>query len=193
MPFGMIAQGLTLLERRNAYEIFRNEAQSQFERLTMSAWRPKVGSLVSRRTMTASMIDSRDFLNARRKVEGELLVPSGPKVVVTGGLDFNDHILIWDRLDKVRAKHPDMVLLHGGSPKGAEFIASRWADHREIVQIAFKPDWTRHRKAAPFRRNDALLDTMPIGVIVFPGTGIQENLADKARKLGIPVWIFGGA
>jgi hypothetical protein len=28
-------------------------------------------------------------------------------------------------------------------------------------------------------------------VIVFPGTGIQENLADKARKLGIPVWRSG--
>ncbi|CAI9121968.1 DUF2493 domain-containing protein [Brytella acorum] len=190
----LIAQGLTLLERRNAYEIFRDEAKEQFERLTMSAWRPKVGSLVSRRTMTASMIDSRDFLNARRKSEGELLVPSGPKVVVTGGLDFNDHNLIWDRLDKVRAKHPDMVLLHGGSPKGAEFIASRWADHREVAQIAFKPDWTRHKKAAPFRRNDAMLDTMPIGVIVFPGTGIQENLADKAKRLGIPVLRFcGGA
>jgi hypothetical protein len=27
----------------------------------------------------------------------------------------------------------------------------------------------------------------------FPGTGIQDNLADKARQLGIPVWRFGGA
>jgi hypothetical protein len=29
----------------------------------------------------------------------------------------------------------------------------------------------------------------------FPGTGIQDNLADKAKKLGIPVWKFseGGA
>ena len=25
---------------------------------------------------------------------------------------------------------------------------------------------------------------MPIGVIIFPGTGIQDNLADKARKPG---------
>ncbi|MBM9401019.1 DUF2493 domain-containing protein [Gluconacetobacter azotocaptans] len=188
----LIAEGLTLIERRNAYEIFRDEAKEQFERRTMSAWRPKTGSLVSRRTMTASMIDSRDFLNARRKSEGELLVPPGPKVVVTGGLDFNDHLLIWDRLDKVRAKHPDMVLLHGGSPKGAEFIASRWADHRQIVQIAFKPDWTRHKKAAPFRRNDAMLDTLPIGVLHFPGSGINANLADKARRLGIPVLRFGG-
>ena len=29
------------------------------------------------------------------------------------------------------------------------------------------------------------------GVLVFPGTGIQENLADKAKKFGIPVWRFG--
>ena len=43
-----------------------------------------------------------------------------------------------------------MVLMHGGSPKGAELIASRWADSRKVAQIAFKPDWTKHAEAAPF-------------------------------------------
>jgi hypothetical protein len=28
-------------------------------------------------------------------------------------------------------------------------------------------------------------------ILVFPATGIQGNLADKPRKLGIPVWKFG--
>ena len=42
--------------------------------------------------------------------------------------------------------------------------------------------------AAPFKRNDAVLATLPIGVMIFPGSGIQDNLADKARILGIPVW-----
>ena len=86
---------------------------------------------------------------------------------------------------------PVMVLLHGGSPKGAEKIAARWAEIRKVPQVAFKPDWTKHAKAAPFKRNDAMLAIMPIGVLVFPGTGIQDNLADKARKLGIPVYRFG--
>ena len=72
-------------------------------------------------------------------------------------------------------------------------IAACWAENRKVPQIAFKPDWTRHAKAAPFKRNDAMLEALPIGVIVFPGTGIQENLADKARKLGIPVWKFAAA
>jgi hypothetical protein len=98
-----------------------------------------------------------------------VLLPAGPKVAFTGGLDFNDHRAIWDRLDQAHAKHPGMVLLHGGSPKGAERIAAAWANARKVTQIAFKPDWTRHAKAAPFRRNDQMLAVMPIGVVDFQG------------------------
>ncbi len=80
-----------------------------------------------------------------------------------------------------------MVLLHGGSPKGAELIASKWADTRRVPQVVFKPDWAKHQNAAPFKRNDRMLEAMPIGVIVFPGHGVSGNPADKARKSGIPV------
>jgi hypothetical protein len=187
----LTAEGITLIERRNSMELFRDQAAERFEVHTGSAWRPRSGSLVNHRTLTSAMIDSRDFLAAKRRAETEVLLPAGPKIALTGGLDFNDHRLIWDRLDKVHAKHPDMVLLHGGSPKGAELIAAKWATNRKVPQVAFKPDWTKHAKAAPFKRNDAMLTVLPIGVMVFPGTGIQGNLADKAKKLGIPVWKFG--
>lgn len=186
----LTAEGQTLIERRNAMEFFRDLAAERFETHTGSVWRPRASSMVNHRALTAAMIDSRDFLAAKKRADNEILLPQGSKIVVTGGADFNDHRAIWDRLDKVHAKHPDMVLLHGGSPKGAERIAARWADHRKVAQIAFRPDWARHAKAAPFKRNDAMLETLPIGVLVFPGTGIQENLADKARKFGIPVWRF---
>jgi hypothetical protein len=36
-----------------------------------------------------------------------------------------------------------------------------------------------------------MLEVLPIGVMVFPGTGIQGNLADKAKKHGLPVWKLG--
>jgi len=186
----LTAEGQTMIDRRDVFELMRDQAAEHYERHTGSSWRPHSGSMVNRRAMTAAMIDSRDFLAAKKRANTEVMLPAGPKVAVTGGLDFNDHRLIWGRLDQVHAKHPDMVLLHGGSPKGAERIAERWADHRDVPQIAFKPDWTRHGKAAPFKRNDRMLDVLPIGVMVFPGTGIQENLADKARKMGIPVWRF---
>jgi hypothetical protein len=187
----LMAEGLTLVERRNSMELFRDVAADQFERHTGSPWRPRTGTMVNHRTLTAAMIDSRDFLAAKRRVESEPLLPTGPKIAFTGGVEFNDHRAIWDRLDKVHAKHADMVLLHGGSPRGAERIAARWADHRGVPQIVFKPDWIRYGKAAPFKRNDQILDVLPIGVIVFPGSGISANLADKAKKLGIPVCKFG--
>ncbi len=79
-----------------------------------------------------------------------------------------------------------MVLVHGGGP-GVEKIAASWAERNGVHQIVCKPDWDRHGRAAPFRRNDDLLNLLPKGVIAFPGSGITENLVDKARQLGIPV------
>jgi hypothetical protein len=184
----LLAQGTALIERRDGMESFRDRAAEQFERHTGSSWRPRAGSMVNHRALTAAVIDSREFLMARRRAETAVLLPAGPKIAFTGGLDFNDHHAIWARLDKVRERHPDMVLLHGGSPKGAERIAACWADNRKVAQIGFKPDWSRHGKAAPFKRNDQLLAVLPIGVVAFPGSGISANLADKAKKLGIPVW-----
>ncbi|RWF86797.1 MAG: DUF2493 domain-containing protein, partial [Mesorhizobium sp.] len=186
----LTAQGQTILERRDAFELMRDKSADRYEQHTGSAWRPRSGSMVNHRHLTAALVDSRDFLAARRKADNEVMLPTGPKIALTGGLDFNDHHLVWDVLDKVRAKHPDMVLIHGKSPKGAELIAAKWADNRKVPQIGFAPDWEKHGRAAPFKRNDAMLDILPIGVIVFPGTGIQDNFADKAKKLGINAYDF---
>ncbi len=192
----LLAEGLTLIERRNAFEVMRDGAADLFETHTGSTWRPRAGSKLNHRTLTAAVIDSRDFLAAKRRAETEVMVPPGPKVAFTGGYECNDHQAIWAALDRVHVKHPGMVLLHGGSPKGAERIAACWADNRKVPQVAFKPDFARHKNAAPFKRNDQLLDVLPIGVVVFPGSGISDNLADKARKLGIPLLDYrkgGGA
>jgi hypothetical protein len=40
-----------------------------------------------------------------------------------------------------------------------------------------------------------VLEALPIGIVVFPGSGVTDNLADKARRFGIPLFDFrnGGA
>ena len=186
----LIAEGLTLIERRNAFEFMRDAAADLHETHLGQVWRPRSGSLASRRSLTAALIDSRDFLAAKRRAELEPLMPKGTKIAFAGGVEFNDHRRIWDALDRVHAKHADMVLLHGGTPRGAEKIAACWADARKVAQIVFRPDWATHAKAAPFKRNDQLLDTLPLGLVVFPGSGVTDNLADKAKKLGIPLLDF---
>ncbi|PJR12782.1 DUF2493 domain-containing protein [Sinorhizobium meliloti] len=186
----LVTEGLSLTESRNAFEAMRDVASEHYRVETGSAWLPRTGSKVSHRALTAAVIDSRNFISAKRRSEIEVHCPAGTRIAFTGG-DYQDYDVIWKVLDQTHAKHPDMILLHGGTPNGAELIAAKWADARGVTQVAFKPDWKAHRKAAPFKRNDALLETMPIGVIAAPGTGITDNLVDKARKLGIPVKRIG--
>ena len=188
----LLLKGQTLIERRDIFEAMRDQAADHYQTHTGSAWRPQAGSKVNHRTLTSAMIDSRDFLAAKRRAETEVMLPVGPNGSFAGGYECNDHQAIWAALDKVHAKHPGMVLLHGESLKGAERIAACWADSRKVAQVAFRPDFTRHRKAAPLKRNDALLDLLPIGVVVFPGSGISDNLADKAKVMGIPLFDFRG-
>ena len=185
----LTAEGLSLIERRDAMELFRDCAADLYERHLGSPWRPRAGSMLNHRALTAAVIDSRDALNARRWADKTLLLPPGPKILFSGGAECNEVAAIWDRLDKIRAKHPDMVLLHTGGKKGADRIADRWAANRKVPVQPLEPQWGKYSNAAaPFKRNDAALALMPKGVVVFPGGGIQDNLADKARVLGIPVW-----
>jgi hypothetical protein len=93
------------LFHRTAMEAFRDHAAELFEVHTGSSWRPRAGSLVSHRALTAALIDGRDFLAAARRAETE--------------------------------------------------------------------------------------PQLPIGLVAVPGSGSAANLADKARRLGIPVWRFG--
>jgi hypothetical protein len=183
-------EGISLLERRDTMEFFREAAAEQFRILLRKAWAPRTGSRAHRRAMTASLIDSRDFLDARLREKAAALIPEGTRIAFTGGSDTGDHNAIWTALDKVRARHVDMILLHGAAPTGAERAAACWADSRGVAQVTFRPDWNRHGKAAPFKRNDRMLEALPVGLIVFPGSGIQDNLADKAARMGIPLWDF---
>src|SRR3546814_9840388 len=104
--------------------------------------------------MTAAMIDSRDFMDKRLREKAQALIPEGTRIAFSGGPACNDHRHIWSALDKVHARHADMVLMHGATPTGAERAAACWADARGVPQVAFRPDWNRHKKAAPFKRSE---------------------------------------
>ena len=179
------AQNLTA--RRDAFEQMRDAAADAYRSETGDMWRPRRGSHASQTgKLTSAAIDARDYQRARKDRRTEAHLPQGTLVAIAGGKDVQDPAAVIARLDKARAKYADMVLVHGGGP-GVEKIAARWAETNGVHQIVCKPDWNKHGRAAPFRRNDELLNLLPKGVIAFPGSGITENLVDKARQLGIPV------
>ena len=174
-------------DRRDAFEKVRDFAADAYKAETGEQWRPRHGSHTSRTGhLTSAAIDARDFIRARKDRETRAHLPDGTLVAVAGGKTVTDPGAVFTRLDKARAKYADMILVHGGGP-GVEKIAAQWAERNGVHQVVCKPDWDRHGRAAPFRRNDDLLNLLPKGLIAFPGNGITENLIDKARQLGIPV------
>ena len=176
-----------LTARRDAFETLRNEAAEAYRIETGDMWRPRRGSHTSQTgRLTSAAIDARDYVRARKDRKTQAHLPQGTLVAIAGGKDVANPAAVIERLEKAREKYADMVLVHGGGP-GVEKIAARWAERNGVHQVVCKPDWDRHGRAAPFRRNDELLNLLPKGVIAFPGSGITENLVDKARALGIPV------
>ena len=176
-----------LTARRDAFETMRDEAADAYRVETGNVWRPRRGSHTSQTgKLTSAAIDARDFARARKDRKTSAHLPQGTLVAIAGGKDIADPAAVIARLDQTRAKYADLVLVHGGGP-GVERIAAQWAERNGVHQIVCKPDWERHGRAAPFRRNDELLNLLPKGVIAFPGGGITENLVDRARQMGIPV------
>ena len=176
-----------LTARRDAFETMRDEAADAYRVETGNVWRPRRGSHTSQTgKLTSAAIDARDFARARKDRKTAAHLPQGTLVAIAGGKDADPAAVI-ARLDQGRAKYSDIVIVHGGGP-GVDRIAARWAEQNGIHQIVCKPDWDRHGRAAPFRRNDEMLDLMPKGLIAFgSGSGITENLIDRARQMGIPV------
>ena len=103
---------------------------------TDSTWRPRRGSHVSQTgKLTAAAIDARDFLRAREHRTNEAHLPDGTLVAVAGGKEAGNVNAICTALDRVKERHPNMVLVHGGGP-GAERVASRWAENNEVHEGA---------------------------------------------------------
>ena len=173
--------------RRDAFEEMRDAAAAQYLAQTGEMWRPRSGSHTSKSGMlTSASIDARDFIRARENQKTKENLPDGTLIAVAGGKD-GDPDAVFLKLDAARRKYPDMVLVHGGGP-GVEKFAARWAEARNVHQIVCRPDWNRHGKAAPFRRNAEMLNLLPKGLILFPSdSGITANLADQATATGIPV------
>ncbi len=65
----LIATGQRLIERRDALEIFRDTGADLYRKTTGSNWSPRHGSRVNHRQLTSAMIDSRDFIAARKRAD----------------------------------------------------------------------------------------------------------------------------
>ena len=176
------------LEREDAFIAMREHAATLFETETGRVWNQRHGSRTGK-GVTASVIDARDQLRASQTREALERDPQGTKIIIAGDQAWSASDAVWSALDRARHRVGDMVLCHGGMTRGVDHIAALWARERGIPAITFAPDFNRHKQAAPFKRNDAMLAAKPRAVILFPSeSGIVKNLGQKAEQARVSVW-----
>ena len=170
-----------------ALEVLRDRLAECVLGHTGRSWQPHTGSKPAT-TCTAAVIEARDYLSCLERERDRAHAPQGTLIAFSGARDYTNTKSIWGTLDKVRAKHADMLLIHGGDRQGADNIAASWASTRKVHCIVCKPDWNANGKSAPFKRNDQIVRMRPLGLIACPnGNGINANLQQKCRDAGIHV------
>ena len=178
----------TLEGSRAALETMRDHAAELYRIETGRPFSTVKGSRVSSK-LSASMIDARDYLAGRARTRREQYAPEGPVVAFSGGSEWHDHEQLFERLDHIAKRIPEMILATTAQAKGCDAIASAWAASRGIKVILFKLDRSQGNRAA-FVRNDRIIGLKPVEAIVCEGSGIQSNFAQKLRAAGVPLHIF---
>ena len=176
-------------------EAFREAAAQLYLNETGSSWRPATGSRLNHgASLTSAVVEGRDFLRARSESRRRAAMPEGTPVLFAGGrLSFPSAEdakavanSVWETLDKVREHVADMVIVHGGDPKGLDRIAAAWAERRKVAQVAFGLD-RRLGARAGFRRNEQMLSLNPRCLVAFSGNGVLERLVISAKEKGVHV------
>lgn len=112
----------------------------------------------------------------------------GLRVLVCGGRDFGDGLMLDDALSRVRHHRGVSHLIHGGA-RGADALADVWARYHGVPRSVFFAQWHTHGKAAGPIRNQRMLDEGKLDLVVaFPGGRGTEDMVRRATEAGVRVW-----
>jgi hypothetical protein len=112
------------------------------------------------------------------------------RVLVCGGRNFTDRRMFdTAMLNLYRRGYVGLigVVIHGAA-SGADTLAQKWCKRMRVPEIACPADWGTFGRGAGYIRNkEMLIHHKPTLVVAFPGGPGTFNMADIARKAGVPV------
>ena len=103
------------------------------------------------------------------------------RLLVCGGRNFSDRLLMRMILDQIDSTSGIEVLIHGAA-QGADRLAADWAKERGIPGLPFPADWKKYgNSAGPIRNARMLKEGRPDFVVAFPGGDGTLDMVTRAR------------
>lgn len=78
-------------------------------------------------------------------------------VVITGSRDWGESPAIWGDLDDIKDAGRMWGVVHGAA-RGADQVASNWAQFNDVREFRFPAQWEKHGKAAGPIRNGEMVN-----------------------------------
>ena len=116
------------------------------------------------------------------------------RLIVCGGVDFNDYCFFKDQMDRLIAYYENIRLVSGHA-RGADTFAEQYAAETGIPIRVFPAEWKKYGKAAGPIRNRAMLDyakeETPVVAAFWDGQSRGTgNMLKQAKAAGAECHIF---
>lgn len=115
-------------------------------------------------------------------------IPSGEwRVVVAGGREFTNYVLLANALDKLlseKRKTHEIVIV-SGKARGADSLGERYAKERGLRVISKPANWDLHGKSAGYKRNEEMANISHCTVAFWDGKSRgTKHMIDLTRRKG---------
>lgn len=114
------------------------------------------------------------------------------RILVTGSRKWtNKKYLAKKLIEAMESHYPNVVIVHGGCPRGADMFAEAFARYNNIPTEIHPANWKKHGPKAGILRNQEMVDAgadLCIGFITGESPGTRHCIK-AAQKAGIPTTI----
>ncbi len=98
------------------------------------------------------------------------------KLLIAGSRSIED-------IDLSEYVPPDTKLIISGGAKGIDLVAEKYADKHNISKLILRPRYDLYGRAAPLKRNEAMVDLADAVIVVWDGASRGAcYTADYAKK-----------
>lgn len=113
-------------------------------------------------------------------------------LIIAGGRDFNNYLLLEDKLIKLLSATPlGTITVLCGMAKGADSLGKRWAIFNGVKIKEFPADWGKYGKAAGHIRNKQMAEEATHLVAFWDGKSKgTKNMIETAQNMGLQVRVI---
>ncbi len=112
------------------------------------------------------------------------------RVIIAGGRDFDNYILLTETMDKYLSDVTDDVVIVCGKARGADTLGEQYAISHGYSVWDFPAEWSRYGKAAGYIRNTEMAKNADALVAFWVGRSLgTKHMIATAEQSGLDVHV----